>query len=297
MQMALVEQRIFFLVIIYNKELKDALTLQSFLDFNFKNSNLTIFNNGPTPIDSNPELISALLNAFDEVSYEVHLENMPLSIAYNNFIEKHSDGTRFVLLDDDTLITKTFAERINAPQNDFDLELPTIISPSDGKIHYPIINKKPAPSALLLPTDKLFSIGSGLIISRNLITKFEQHDLKLFDECFALYGVDFSFFRRIGFLTHQKVKFSIVSTCELIHSLSRLDDTGQDESRNIERIIDKVLCARRYPNLEFYNFLFRKIARSALSLNFSLISLIFKIYFSGYHPRCKDYLKLRDITD
>lgn len=51
--------------------------------------------------------------------------------------------------------------------------------------------------------DKIISIGSGLVIYKSLVECFRKDNLKLFDERYALYGVDYSFFRRIQRIKKQ----------------------------------------------------------------------------------------------
>jgi len=276
------------LVVLYNRELKQSTTLQSLLKYNFSDCSLTIINNGPKAFDEDVVFINLLRSKFPLLNIETHLENMPLSIAYNSFFVTNKGSCKFILLDDDTVLTDLFASKINESNWQSDLELPKIISTLDNSIHYPYIDLKPVLIDCILPPDRTLSIGSGMIINKSLIEKFENHGLELFDSHYALYGVDFSLFRRIRMLHANGEQFIIETSSGISHSLSKIEgDTSLFRVR--ERLYDKVVSAKNYPSIKQLTPMFRTFIKYILLLKFSFVFLMIKTYWTGYHPRCKQY--------
>ncbi|WP_213991156.1 glycosyl transferase [Sodalis sp. dw_96] len=288
---------IYILVVLYNKEPKDSTTLISLLDYKFNNCSLIILNNGPKNIDNDNAVILNLKDIFNYVELENHIENVPLSIAYNAFITAHNDGDRYILLDDDTTLTESFVEQINQQKTFYDLELPKITSLINDIIYYPLVDDKPVIKDCIICSKSITSIGSGLIISKNLVEKFRKHNLNLFDTHFALYGVDFSFFRRMRNVTQMNERFMISSSSTLYHSLSRIEgDSSLARSR--ERLYDLVLTVKHYPSKDNVKSLIKIFFKFLFFLDFFSILLICKTYFIGYHPRCRLYLKkINDINE
>lgn len=84
------------LVVLYGKEPSESVTLQSLLNVHECNSALTIYNNGPANIDENDLVINKLLLCFSSVDIVQDLSNKPLSVLYNNFLNR--DGDRFFFI-------------------------------------------------------------------------------------------------------------------------------------------------------------------------------------------------------
>lgn len=274
------------LVIIYNKTLQESTTLTTLSDHHFSNTKLVIQNNGPYEIGYDCELSVRLNKCFNsQVELINCLDNMPLSIIYNDFFLKYKDSERYILLDDDTEISELFVKAIK--NSHVDLEVPKIISSGDGKVYYPICENMVVTTDRDLDPESALSIGSGLIINRTLIEKFKRHDLKLFDEHYALYGVDYSLFRRIYKILDKGERVKIRSSSFLVHSLSRLDDSLRENSfRNIERALDVAVSARRYPTLHLHYLLVRKFISESIKMNWGNAYNIVKAYLLGSHPRC-----------
>jgi hypothetical protein len=277
------------LVVIYNKQLKESTTLKSIIEYQFDNCILKILNNGPSLLEIDDLFIEKIKKKFLRVEIENHIENMPLSVAYNQFILKNNKANKFILLDDDTIFTQSFVDKVNETNSDYDLELPRISSLKGNVIYYPTQEGKPVTQNALLPADKIFSIGSGMIITSKFVKKISELGYELFDSHFALYGVDFSLFRRMRTIENNGKKFLITSSCVLHHSLSRIEG-DMSISRTLERLYDTVLIARHYPSIKHVKLLLKTILKYAVLLKFSYVLLIIKTYFSGYHPRCKKYI-------
>jgi hypothetical protein len=92
-----------FLVIIYNKTIDESETINTLMRFHYKNSQLTIYNNGPKEIIISDEKKLQFSNVFDKVNVINDLNNRPLSLVYNQFIEGNKEAKYFILL---TMIPK-----------------------------------------------------------------------------------------------------------------------------------------------------------------------------------------------
>ncbi len=282
------------LVIVYGKKLSESQTITSLAKYNFKDVVLRIVNNGPEKFDSNDtnELISKLKKSFFSVDIIEHIENIPLSIAYNRFVECYPSSKKYIFLDDDSTITDDFAFFIG---NDFyyDLELP-LIKCADI-CYYPTENKVPINKYCELDGRQVMSIGSGMVVSCSLKKKFEQHNVKLFDEHYALYGVDTSFFKRMKKIIDSGTDIKIKCNSHIVHSLSRTEGVISD-FRKKERQLDLALTMRHYPDWKIIKSFFSQCIKSLFKGNVSTIVIMFDAFFSGMHPRCKKYSANKQIS-
>ncbi|UAY97585.1 glycosyltransferase family 2 protein [Dickeya dadantii] len=271
------------LVVLYNKGLESSTTLQTLIQHPFKSIKLTIHNNGPFRISEEDSFFLRLKTIYEQVELVNCLENQPLSQVYNRFIANNLQVERWVILDDDTTINESFWFTVEHTQAD--IECPRIISSINYKTYYPISKGEIVLSYQDLDSATTFSIGSGLIIRRRLWDIFERHDLSLFDENYALYGVDFSVFRRIHRLSAFGEKFVLRSSCYLEHGLSRLEK-NESEFRIAENLIDLAISARRYPQLHLYYHLGRRLLKQFFLLRFKTVMVTMQAFFRGKHPRC-----------
>ncbi|RJF58393.1 glycosyl transferase [Serratia inhibens] len=271
-------------VVVYNKDIEDSITLNTLVNYDFHNSKLVIHNNGPKNITLTGDIASKINDKFKVVELVNCLSNSPLSMLYNKFIQDNIGVKQFIILDDDSTITEEFVQAINC--NEADMELPRIISRTDHVTYYPIEKKKVVTVDRELDPRNSFSIGSGLVIHRSLVEKFQKHNISLFDENYALYGVDVSVFRRMYQLIDKGENFKIKTSSFLKHSLSRTE--GKESPFRIkERLIDIAVTTRRYPTLRMHIHLLKKIVINLVSFQFDNVSSILKAYFTGMHPRCK----------
>ncbi|QWT39995.1 glycosyltransferase family 2 protein [Dickeya dadantii] len=271
------------LVVLYNKGLELSITLQTLIQHPFKSIKLTIHNNGPFRISEEDKFFLWLKTIYEQVELVNCLENQPLSQVYNRFIANNLQVERWVILDDDTTINESFWFTVEHTQAD--IECPRIISSINYKTYYPISKGEIVLSYQDLDSATTFSIGSGLIIRRRLWDIFERHDLSLFDENYALYGVDFSVFRRIHRLSACGEKFVLRSSCYLEHGLSRLEKK-ESEFRIAENLIDLAISARRYPQFHLYYHLGRRLLKQFFLLRFKTVMVTTQAFFRGKHPRC-----------
>ncbi|MCF1282590.1 glycosyltransferase family 2 protein [Acinetobacter pittii] len=270
-------------VIVYGKALEDALTIQSLLGFERKLDHLLIVNNGPTVIDENSAVLSALAQKHHHVVLENQVQNKPLSWIYNDFIQQY-DADYYVLFDDDTEINIEYQNILFTAQ-DIDIELPKIISMSDNVQYYPLVNGAiEQKDGIISNAKEIFSIGSGLVISKGVKLYFIENKMELFDSHFALYGVDFSFFRKINCIEQKSKVFNISSRSYINHSLSRAEKEIS-EWREKERLYDLVLTLKyyySYAELRILKLFFKKILGG--KMNDAL--LVLRTAFNGAHPRC-----------
>ncbi|HHO8474704.1 TPA: hypothetical protein ACRX0N_001642 [Klebsiella pneumoniae] len=270
------------LVVLYGKEPSESVTLQSLLNMHECNSALTIYNNGPANIDENDLVINKLLLCFSSVDIVQDLSNKPLSVLYNNFLNR--DGDRFFLFDDDTNVPNGY---LSCSEENIDVRIP-IIRTSANEIMYPKIGSKVITSECIVPEDVfIYSIGSGLVIYKSLVELFTKLNLKLFDERYALYGVDVSLFRRIMKVKESGEQVVIKVEKEMIHSLSRIDESPSS-FRLRERLIDNVITLRHYPKSKTSSIVFfmKMFMKRLFMFRFKEVFLMFNILIKGKHPRC-----------
>lgn len=287
-------------IILYGKGYSQSSTLISVLDIidsdasTLDNYTFVIINNGPLQLDSkgfykiiNREYIEKYMSVF---YFEEFVFNMPLSKLYNKMFDKYSHFSRYIILDDDTPINKEYFLNIDNTRHNVDIKIPTIMSNYDYEIYYPLLNDKVDSKIdphIYSDEDKVSTIGSGMVIYKSLLDKFKLKNLKVFDERFALYGVDVSIFKRISLLKNDGLTFTIMKSSILKHDLSRVSE-DYSYFRHRERLIDSTLSTLLYPE-SFYST-FKYLSKNACKLlserNFRLFFLLLKLIFKRKHPRC-----------
>lgn len=278
--------KVIMLIVVYNKKIEESATINSILASSAKNMDIIIHNNGPCCVTIDDKVKNKFIDKNLNVKLVNCIANKPLSILYNDFLSLNKSYDTYCLLDDDTEVNESFiAVLVNG---NAEIILPKIISKVDSKIYYPIVDDKVCCEDGLIENCNVFSIGSGLIISRTVIDKFELHSLSLFDEHFALYGVDFSFFRRLMILKMKGETFEISSNASILHSLSKVENI-QSKFRRQERLIDFVLTLRHYPTTRLYLAFVKRLLVELCFLRFEDVCLMVNTFFSGIHLRCKQW--------
>lgn len=273
------------LVILYDKQPQDSLTLFSLLKQQQSITHLYIWNNGPTVVIED-FMVEKLKQKINEVILINEPNNYPLSKIYNWFFDR-CNSDYFILLDDDSILDASYLELINhINENDFnaDLVLPRINQ--NNEVHAPKENNKVVLSDACLNHKHCMSIGSGIIINKHLINIFQLHFKNVFDERFALYGVDTTFFYRLSKLDEN---VNVKCWGDISHSLSRLDPKEKENFfRFKERTFDLILTARNYPT---FGLLKSTIKRFLVILikyrNMKLFIISLKCFILGSHPRCR----------
>lgn len=272
--------KICFLVVIYNKSLKESTTIESILNIRDENFHCYVVNNGPNKIDFT-ELLSHKNIDFKCMEY---LENKSLSKIYNEFIEYYEDSDRFVILDDDSILNKSFIKRVFTDNlQEFDLELPRILD-TKKRVYYPLKNWYPIDEEDVLlnyEKDIIFSIGSGLVFTKNLVDKFKNRRKLLFNESFVFYGVDFSFFWNL--IKYDLGAIKITSKSEIVHNMSLHGETS--EFKIAELYINFALQMHHYPSIVNAKNLLYSLGKTIKQKKISLTLNMLRYYFIGNHPR------------
>ena len=271
--------KIAFIIVVYNKQLEFSETINSLLRLGKeKKFSCCIVNNGPCKIDFLDDgLYPNVLFDFNE-----YMGNLPLSYLYNGFLKKYQGYDRLVILDDDSILTESFIDRVFT-EDSYDIELPKIYN-KDGKLFYPLKKWSVIESSEdnFEIKDVVFSIGSGLVIGESVIKTFNSKGMSIFNESFAFYGVDFSFFwelQRIG------CNFNITSKSSIIHDMS-LHGIISDFKLQ-ELYVNFVLQFRYYPSVvNFKNFVY-SFLNSIRNRKFDIIKEMMKALITGKHKRCR----------
>jgi hypothetical protein len=230
------------LVLLYNCELEDSKTLQTLkkCHVTFGAAKLVIWNNGPKRLSSVE--VSFLSECNLDISIKQTIENESLAVIYNQFLGEYKANAYIFLDHDSTLNADYLTESLQVKKGV--VGVPKILS--DGKITSPTINGAVYANDIEInPYDKVVSIGSGLIVSKEVVVSLSEKYGKTFDERFYLYGVDTTFFYRI-YDSGLTSKIKIISGFE--HSLSRLEveSNKTKKFRRLERACDKAMTFRYY---------------------------------------------------
>lgn len=274
--------KISILVVLYNIEIDDSITLKRIFSSNSKlnKCRLLIWNNGPNKLSLERRTILDV-GGIDEVNIIEDLTNVPLSKIYNLFID-HNESDFYIILDHDSDLSDDYMDYICDLDKDVFLGMPKIFS--NHMPCSPCINNVYADRAYN-PTEKLTAIGSGLILSKKLVLLLKHAYKNVFDERYALYGVDSSLFYRIRKLNHVH-KCIVIPGFE--HSLSRLEkeSVSVKKFRIHERSIDLGLTLRHYPNANVIKLFLIEMLKTIIHKNSLSITVAIKAFISGKHPRC-----------
>ncbi|HCB1195046.1 TPA: glycosyltransferase [Klebsiella variicola subsp. variicola] len=269
-------------VVLYGKELQDSKTLMSLSKFEFKFNTLLVYNNGPSLLSTDNTIVCMLKNRFEQVTVIEDITNAPLSKIYNFFL-KNVKSNSYVILDDDTELNENYIFMLiqNASKQEYDLVIPKIIS-FDARQYYPISNGVVIEKEGYIEGEtNLLSISSGIVLNKSIFRKMLLNDNNMFDERYALYGVDTSFFKKIT--KNPDVKICISSY--LSHSLSRAE-SKDNYFRRKERLIDLAISTRCYPSLFNYYYFLKKLISLLFSCEFKLAILMIHVFLKGRHPKC-----------
>ncbi|WP_050568426.1 hypothetical protein [Dickeya chrysanthemi] len=279
-------KKISILVVLYNKELNESKTLNSLLKCkSFSAVSLKILNNGPREIKDVEGVFQALASSFEDVMLESRLENAPLSKLYNEFINSNLDSDYFIILDDDSRLDEDFI--FNIYKTDADIIIPRILSVDDGDFYYPTQNGVVVEHDGWVDLSSLMSISSGLTISKKLVFAMLSHYPDVFDERFSLYGVDTSFFLRLRIIIKSDSYLLLAKCVSLIyHSLSRVQKENISQFRVVERLYDFAITARHYPEYIGRFWLFKRIVKYSILMEFKYAWILFRYYVKGRHPKC-----------
>lgn len=281
------------LVILYNSTCQQSDTLQSILgaDLTQVDLKLTIWNNGSCLLN-NEELTSYVAKAIHKgiaVTTYQDIRNLPLSKIYN-FVLQQQDSDFFIPLDQDTQLNKDFFITI-AKHQDLDLILPIVYAagqqnivrfPFNRKSKQAILEQKKVDAAIIT------SVTSGMAISRRLIDLFTQHNIMVFDERFAFYGIDTAFFLNIRQIAQQdQIKCGCFGQIE--HSLSTYVKENKQASyhRSKEFFYHAILYRLNYKRksrLSMFFFIFSRLIKGRVKDIKGLKNVFYCLIYKR-HPR------------
>lgn len=280
------KSKIALVVIVYNKTLKESATLQGLSRFNTPLHHLVIVNNGPNSVQKDDFFIE-LQQRHERVTLENYLENKPLSWIYNDLIEKNTVDY-YVMFDDDTEINPEYEHHLFHGLKNTDIELPKIYARVDKVQHFPMLNEQLLQqSGQIHQIKTIFSVGSGLILSDRVKHIFTEKYEHVFDQHFAFYGVDSTFFLRLNQMIKDGYEFNICSNTYLNHGLS-LTEEALTDWRKKEFIYENTLKVKYYSSsqlmsrLKFLRLMYRKLSH----FEFRDLKIVIKTFMSGKHPRC-----------
>lgn len=278
-------------VILNNCSAQGSQTLNSLLKSDGGFDELLIINNGVGSSDSDKCFIQSLGLQIKKVSVREFLDVRPLSWIYNGVLNEYSQVDRFIFFNDDSVLESNYIDNLTSYYSDgIDLQIPNIRDGVSKQVIYPRLNKvvHKIPDGMKIDSQyTLLSMNSGLVIYRSLIDKFAECNMEVFDNRFALYGVDYNFFNRLEMLkkVNHKVSVQVINTIE---SSVPETVTQDDRSQEVERLYDRVLSGKYYSKnkLVIYLRLLRISFQQLIKFKFANLELIFKIYVEGKHPRC-----------
>lgn len=270
------------LIVTYNCEIKDSVTISSLLNsrLDFSGTTLCIWSNGPNKLLHDEKVHKSLEGMGFRLTLIQTLHNAPLSWIYNNFIKSFPSDS-YAILDHDSRLSLEYLSAILKQQKNT-VRLPIIMA--NGQPQSPCSNGVFC-AGPYTKKNYVMAIGSGVIISKLIAENIKSAYGNVFDENFALYGVDTSFFVRIYKLGLTE---NLISIPGFEHSLSRLEMESRDVKlfRKIERSYDFGLSLRHYPSNKLAMSALKQILLWPIGRNRIILSKALKAFLVGRHERC-----------
>ncbi len=274
-----------FLIVVYNKKIAESCTFNKVVNSKFSDDSLcVIWNNGPTSCEEE------FLNVYEynkNIRYHETLHNISLAKIYNEVINKYN-AQIYIILDDDSSLTDAYFEAVKQISPN-EVGMPVIYY--DRKIINPCINGQIYSKGINIDAnDTITTIGSGLVVGRDVASQLFKAYNSVFDERFYLYGVDTTFCFRLNKLKiNDKIK--IIDGFE--HGLSRLEGKNDKLTlfRKIERSNDLALQIRYYKEKKHWFFMMVLLLASSIKKFITFqpqqykYSTIIKTFVKGKHER------------
>lgn len=274
-----------FLIVVYNKKIAESCTFNKVVNSKFSDDSLcVIWNNGPTSCEEE------FLNVYEynkNIRYHETLHNISLAKIYNEVINKYN-AQIYIILDDDSSLTDAYFEAVKQISPN-EVGMPVIYY--DRKIINPCINGQIYSKGINIDAnDTIKTIGSGLVVGRDVASQLFKAYNSVFDERFYLYGVDTTFCFRLNKLKiNDKIK--IIDGFE--HGLSRLEGKNDKLTlfRKIERSNDLALQIRYYKEKKHWFLMMVLLLASSIKKFITFqpqqykYSTIIKTFVKGKHER------------
>lgn len=277
--------RTLFLVVLYGLRPVDAATLRSLLALPVASlppdSALLLWNNGPQALDEAERQSLLAAPGWARVFIEEDLGNPPLSRVYNQALRLGAE--RLVIFDQDTVVDGRY---LAALEREAELLVPLVLGA--GAIRYPHQYKQVVTEEGPLDPQATVTISSGLCLSQGLAERIAARHGDVFDERFALYGVDVSFFLRVQALARE-APVELLCAGILDHSLSELEAETQAQRRfrDIEKFYVALLLRLHYKGAsrtKVLRYLGRQLLGNRLYL-YGVLPRMVQTIFRGRHPR------------
>ncbi|MDR6678351.1 glycosyltransferase family 2 protein [Pseudomonas oryzihabitans] len=277
--------RTLFLVVLYGLRPRDSATLRSLLAQPVASlpadSGLLVWNNGPQALDETERQTLLATPGWAQVLIEEDLGNPPLSRVYNRALQLGTE--RLVVFDQDTVVDERYLQALG---REAELLVPLVLGA--GAIRYPHQYKQVVTSEGPLDPQATVTISSGLCLSRGLAQRIAARHGDIFDERFALYGVDVSFFLRVQGLAREE-PVELLCAGVLDHSLSELEEEtpAQRRFRDIEKFYVALLLRLHYKGASRGKVL-RYLGRQLLGNRpylYGVLPQMLRTVFRGRHPR------------
>lgn len=277
--------RTLFLVVLYGLRPRDSVTLRSLLAQPGASlptdSGLLVWNNGPQALDEAERQALLAAPGWTQVFIAEDLGNPPLSRVYNQALQQGAE--RLVVLDQDTVVDGRYLQALS---REAELLVPLVLGA--GAIRYPHQHKAVVTEEGPLDPQATVTISSGLCLTQGLAQRIAARHGDVFDERFALYGVDVSFFLRVQELAREE-PVQLLCAGVLDHSLSELEaeTPAQRRFRDIEKFYVALLLRLHYKGAsrgKVLRYLGRQLLGNRLYL-YGVLPQMLQTVFRGRHPR------------
>ncbi|KUM44909.1 glycosyltransferase family 2 protein [Pseudomonas sp. EpS/L25] len=277
--------RTLFLVVLYGLRSEESATLNSLRAQSPASlpadSALLVWNNGPRSLEAGERQALLAAPGWGRVLIEEDLDNPPLSRVYNQALRLGAE--RLVIFDQDTVVDERYLQALTQRA---DLLVPLVLGA--GAVRYPHQYKAVVTEEGLLDPQATVTISSGLCLSQGLAQRIAARHGDVFDERFALYGVDVSFFLRVQALAREE-PVELLCAGMLDHSLSELEaeTPAQRRFRDVEKFYVALLLRLHYKGAsrgKVLRYLGRQLLGNRLYL-YGVLPRMLRTVFSGRHPR------------
>lgn len=281
------------LIILFNSKIDDSKTIMSLLETDISgiDLNVIIWNNGPNPLCLEECQKYNMIFKNHNISLSIYEDrhNIALSKIYNVFVTKEKFDFISILDQDSTLNQDFFQNVYN--HFDYDVIVPHIYSSGWRSKEYSLCFPVYAGSERLLdkPTfsmGEIISISSGLTISSRLVNYLKSIKSEIFNERYALYAIDTSFFLDLKELENNGFKGLCIGKIDHSLDFNLYDSKKISPTRKLEMLYSNVLNKIFYDKKNRFNiflYLFRKFTRKEYS--FLVFLKLVRCLINKKHPR------------
>lgn len=267
------------LVVLYNKKVFESETLKSFAKIKNESDKftVTVWNNGPACLSCDE--MAWINDMFLNYKIIETIENIALSTLYNEFINKNKSDY-YAFFDDDSTLNVEFLNKFISFEGN-GIAVPKVYH---GEYICSPLLKGRYNSGPFKHNDKLVAIGSGILLSKEIVDSVRDTYGDVFDGRFGFYGVDYSFFLRVQGIN----KINMVTIIgDIQHSLSTYlnEDVSKLIFRKKERSIDYALQLKHYNKNKFLSVA-KEVVKFVLGKGAYDPLIVISYYLKGRHYKC-----------